>query len=1158
MTIAKRLCLNMIVKNEMANLERCLGAVAGHIAGWVICDTGSSDGTQDFIAAYFAGRGLPGELHSAPFVNFEQARNAALSFAEASALSYDYVLLVDADMELVVDDARFRERLAAPGYLLRQRAQTGFTYWNPRLVRRDAGARYRGATHEYLDVPGGSEKLGEVWFRDHASGSNRTDKFKWDIQVLTEALEQEPENPRSWFYLAQSYRDDGQTEKAILAYAKRAEMGGWPEEAWLARLELAVCLRDLGDEAGFVRQAMTAFDQRPQRAEPLYELARFYRERDMHDASLPFSETGLAIPYPGEETLVLDDFVYTAGLREEYSIAAHYSSDRARKERGHAVCNGLALDRDIPARTRDLARRNLFFWGEPAHSLMLSFASEPLGFVAPDGYLPGTLSVARRGEDIVVVQDCVNASLTPDQRPETDNGEPARTRNFLLRLGSGLDIRSSAEIRPPADLPHPRLGAVLGFADMRPFASGADIWCLATTRELNPEGLQEQVLARIDDAQPGAARLCDWRVLRSPERGPHERNWMPLVDAAGKQLRFVTGCDPTTIVGENATTISESAPAIAADHFIGGSQLIPFDDGWLAIIHETEMWDGERQCRHRFVWFDKAARLARLTRTFFFHDEAAAEYATGLAWHVDGERVLLSYSIQDRESWIGMVDASEVSRLLADAVRLPHDMLRRDGTTNSSLLDSTRRLVFPGQYQDPTVVAARPGGDEGGGKARTNGTESAADAAKLDSLPIAIVSKDAAANDVGNPVHRNTATFPRSQRHSGAWSRHLRFHILGVPHTASNKNYVACANTQKVVKLCRLLKERGHIVIHYGNEASDVICDEHVTVTTQDDLIKTYGFEEWKTNVFRFNLTDHAYQTFYRNSIREVSRRKRKNDFLLCVWGSGHRPVADAHPDMITVEPSIGYPRGQFAKFKVFQSYALLHAHFGAAAVERSDKLDSYAMVIPNFFNLDEFEFSAEKDDYFLFLGRVNFGKGVHVALQVAERIGAKLIVAGQGNLDNVGYAKKTDNVEFVGYADVERRKKLMSRAKGFFLAAQYIEPFGNVQIESLLSGTPTITSDWGAFAENNLHGITGYRCRTFDHFVWAAQNIGRIDPHVCRRWAEDNFAIERVGEMYEEFFQSVMDIYTGNGWYESHPDRTNLNWLTRYYPNNQDLDKYS
>src|SRR5262249_42110787 len=292
-TKVKKLCLNMIVKNEVANLPLCLGAVVDHIDYWVIGDTGSTDGTQDFLKSFFAERSIPGELHSFPFHNFEQARNAALDCAAATPLAYDYLLLDDADMELVVEEPDFRERLQAPGYRLIQRTDSNMSYSNVRLIARSSGARYHGVTHEYLDVPGGVEDLRGVWYKDHASGSNRVDKFERDIRLLKGALEKEPENHRYWFYLAQSYRDAGRTAEAIEAYAKRAAMGGGEEEPWCARLEEARCRRAMGDEAGFVSQMIAAFNHRPHRAEPLYDLARSYRERGMNDASLLFAEPGL-------------------------------------------------------------------------------------------------------------------------------------------------------------------------------------------------------------------------------------------------------------------------------------------------------------------------------------------------------------------------------------------------------------------------------------------------------------------------------------------------------------------------------------------------------------------------------------------------------------------------------------------------------------------------------------------------------------------------------------------------------------------------------------------------------------------------------------------------------------------------------------------------
>src|SRR5207249_1513262 len=126
-------------------------------------------------------------------------------------------------------------------------------------------------------------------------------------------------------------------------------------------------------EGGFLRAALAAFHKRPKRAEPIYDLAKFYREKGMNDVSLLFSEAGLAIKRPAEDILFLEDFVYTAGLQEEFSIAANYAPAPERKDRGFAACNWLALNREIPEGSRSLAWSNLHFYVQPIGTIMQSF-----------------------------------------------------------------------------------------------------------------------------------------------------------------------------------------------------------------------------------------------------------------------------------------------------------------------------------------------------------------------------------------------------------------------------------------------------------------------------------------------------------------------------------------------------------------------------------------------------------------------------------------------------------------------------------------------------------------------------------------------------------------------------------------------------------------
>lgn len=370
--------------------------------------------------------------------------------------------------------------------------------------------------------------------------------------------------------------------------------------------------------------------------------------------------------------------------------------------------------------------------------------------------------------------------------------------------------------------------------------------------------------------------------------------------------------------------------------------------------------------------------------------------------------------------------------------------------------------------------------------------------------------------------------------------RKLRIHVLGVPHTRTNLDYTACAYTQKVYKFCKMMTERGHEIFHYGVEGSNPICTENIVVVSNFTYNLVYGKHDYHSKFFKYDTEDICYKTFYENTIKEIRKRNSGRDIVLPFWGVGVRPICDELADeCIIIEPGIGYGDGAWTNYRVYESYAIYSAYCGNDAILQCNQ-NNYHVVIPNYFEKNDFtpDFDPidrlkREDPYFLYLGRVYSGKGVGIAIDVCELLGVKLKIAGQLGEEYEDY-EWPENVEFVGYADKEKRDELMRHAIASFLPSQYLEPFGGVQIENLLCGTPTITSDWGAFAENNIQGITGYRCRTFDDYVNAALDCleGKINYENCYKQGL-NFTCEAIAPKYEKFFNDVLNIYEGNGWYQ-------------------------
>ena len=249
------------------------------------------------------------------------------------------------------------------------------------------------------------------------------------------------------------------------------------------------------------------------------------------------------------------------------------------------------------------------------------------------------------------------------------------------------------------------------------------------------------------------------------------------------------------------------------------------------------------------------------------------------------------------------------------------------------------------------------------------------------------------------------------------------------------------------------------------------------------------------------------------------------------------------------VESGIGYP-DPVSNFRVYESYAWMHFHLG-----REGKFDGtkwYHAVIPNAFDPTLFGPPLpcdERDDYALYFGRIMDSKGTHIACRAARKAGLRTIIVGQGN--PAPYLADVPGTEYLPPQGAAQRRHLMQRARVLLCPTQYVEPFGGVAVEAMLSGTPVVSTDWGAFPETVLHGVTGYRCRTFEQFVWAVRHAGDIDPLVCRRWSESNYSLSRVGAMYEEYFDMILRLREAShpgGWGQLNEARSKLDWLKSDY----------
>jgi GR25 family glycosyltransferase involved in LPS biosynthesis/tetratricopeptide (TPR) repeat protein len=236
----------MIVKDESHIIEKTFDNLLSHIVFdyWVICDTGSTDGTQELIKKYFAKKGIPGELVQHAWRDFGYNRTEAL---KAAFKKSDYILIFDAD-DSIHGEFKLPPKLTHDFYKLQ--FGKGFTYYRPLLITAHKPTSFIGVLHEFLKLNDGNPtevNISGNYYVESGRLGNRSkagDKYLKDALILKAAYEKEVATGgdlanRYAFYCAQSFKDCGKHDESIEWYTLVADkLNSWVQERYYSCVTL--------------------------------------------------------------------------------------------------------------------------------------------------------------------------------------------------------------------------------------------------------------------------------------------------------------------------------------------------------------------------------------------------------------------------------------------------------------------------------------------------------------------------------------------------------------------------------------------------------------------------------------------------------------------------------------------------------------------------------------------------------------------------------------------------------------------------------------------------------------------------------------------------------------------------------------------------------
>lgn len=657
------ICLNMIVKNESLIIKRLLESVLPIIDSYCICDTGSTDNTIEIIESFFNTKKIQGKIVKEPFRDFSYNRSFAMN-ATADVSNSDYLLLLDADMifSMNIDVLEFKKRILSHDAFNIFQGSPKFYYKNARIIRNRIGCSYFGVTHEYLKTPQGTSyatfNTDEIFINDIGDGGCKSDKCDRDIRLLTKGLEDTPNNDRYTFYLANSYRDKGNNEKAIELYKKRIELGGWIEEIWQSNYGIGKCLKRMGNNAMAIYYWLEAFNCYPNRIENLYEIIKYYRIQGNNELAYTFY---MLADYERKkhskwDYLFLQKDIYDYKLDYELSIIGYYCN-----KDNHDLANismkllaSPCLDDKNVLSNYKFYTDSLSKYSIPMDPITKTNLSEIGGGMnISNEFVSSTPSVCFHNGKLVVCVRYVNYRI--DDSGNYINQENINTKNIIARFDiSSLPWKKIDEYEMTYDTTLD--GRYVGSEDVRLFPmwkttnAGTYEWLVYNAnRGIGIDGNKMCIEHGIV-----IPTISNSVLLKYDQEREIEKNWILFGDGT----KCIYSWNPLVIGEINGDTFKKTNEITNVPNFFknvrGSTNGVKIGDEYWFISHIVSYEDRRYYYHIMIVLDENTLELKGYTPLFTFEKEPV-EYTLGFVYFPDNNQFLIGYSVLDSQTKYIMV-----------------------------------------------------------------------------------------------------------------------------------------------------------------------------------------------------------------------------------------------------------------------------------------------------------------------------------------------------------------------------------------------------------------------------------------------------------------------------------------------------------------------